>query len=370
MNRKLIITLIVVIAIIFSGFGIYKFLANQKQLPKTMSIPEVARYVTTSVVHYDTIQVSVSAKGRVSPLNTVDLIAEGVGKMQDKKGHLDIGQKFNKGDELFYIYKDEAELSLKATKSNFQNSIANILPDIRLDYNEYYQAFLDFFNEIDVDHALPDFPEVNSEKFKLYLSSNDVLAQYFNVQKDEMAVGRYTSYAPFNGSFSQIYIDPGTFANIGTPVVQIIQTDTVEIVVPVDVSNAKFVLTNDNVKINGKVLGRVVSKSEYVDENTQSQIVYVHYKNSEEYKIFPGEFALVEFIGQEIEHVMEIPRNAVFNFNELYTIKNGRLVNNVIEVIKLNDRSLYFKGLSEGDTIVTQPLIGVTNGAKVKPIKH
>ncbi len=367
MNRKLTVSIIVASAIIIVGFGIYKFLANQKQLPKSKEVPETARYVKFNVVKYDTIQANIKAKGRVVASNTVELIAEGSGKLEDKIGCLQVGFKFKKGDQLISIYKDEVELSLKARKSNLQKLVANLLPDIRLDYKDQFQAFESFFNAIDVNENLPEFPELNSNKFKLFLASKGLLSEYYSVLKDEKAVSRYTVYAPFDGSVSKVYMDPGTYANIGSKIAQLIQTDKVEVEVPVDVSSAKFISENDKVLLAEKFDGKVLSKASYVDEATQSQLIYVLYNNPKSLELIPGEYVSAEFFGQEIENVMEIPRNAVFNFNEVFTINNGRLAKHEIEIVKQNDKTLYFNGLSEGDTIVVQPLIGVSNGSKVKP---
>lgn len=368
MNRKLTVSLVVALAIIIVGFGIYKFLANQKKLPQSKETPEIARYVKIDIVKYNTIQANINSKGRVVPWNTVELVAEGAGKMEDKTGTLEVGFKFKKGETLISIYKDEVELALKARKSNLQRLVANLLPDIRLDYNDHFQAFEAFFNAIDVNKNLPEFPEINSDKFKLFLASKGLLADYYSALKDEKAVGRYTVGAPFAGSVSAVYMDQGTYANIGSRIAQLIQTDTVEVEIPVDATGAKFINIGDKVHLAGELEGEVISKAAFVDEATQSQLIYVSYKNSGLPQLLPGEYISARFYGQEIESVMEIPRNAVFNFNEVFTIKNGRLVNNEIEIVKQNDKTLYYRGIAEGDTIVVQPLIGVSNGSKVKPI--
>ena len=62
---------------------------------------------------------------------------------------------------------------------------------------------------------------------------------------------------------------------------------------------------------------------------------------------------------------MEIPRNAVFNSDEVFIIKNGRLAKRRINVVKTNDRTLLFNGLPEGDSVVVQQLINVSEGTLV-----
>ena len=66
---------------------------------------------------------------------------------------------------------------------------------------------------------------------------------------------------------------------------------------------------------------------------------------------------------------MEIPRNAVFNTNEVFVVQDGRLAKKFIDVVKLNDRTLIFKGIPEGDTVVVQQLINVSEGTLVQTDK-
>jgi hypothetical protein len=66
---------------------------------------------------------------------------------------------------------------------------------------------------------------------------------------------------------------------------------------------------------------------------------------------------------------MEIPRNSVFNSDEIFVVRQGRLVKEQIEVIKENDRTLLFSGIPEGDTVVVQQLINVSEGTLVQTDK-
>ena len=106
-------------------------------------------------------------------------------------------------------------------------------------------------------------------------------------------------------------------------------------------------------------------KSQIVDENTQSQRVYVRVNNHKSQPVLAGEFLTATFPGRPIEGVMEIPRNAVFNTNEVFVVKEKRLQKQIIDIKKVNTRTLLFNGLEEGDTLIVQPLINVFEGTKV-----
>ena len=171
--------IVIVAAFIFIvglAFGIMKFLIAQKEDPFMRPPVEAKRYVKTEKVKYEQIISSVTAPGRVSSISNVDIIAEASGKIIESNIPLKKGSKFSKGDVLFTIYPDEAALALKSRKSLFLNSLANILPDLKIDYPEWEPKFKDFFNSIDIDQKLPEFPLVNDEKLKIFLSSRSLLS--------------------------------------------------------------------------------------------------------------------------------------------------------------------------------------------------
>ena len=74
---------------------------------------------------------------------------------------------------------------------------------------------------------------------------------------------------------------------------------------------------------------------------------------------------MASFPGHPVDNVMEIPRNAMSNTNEVFVISNSRLQTKYINIIKINTNTLLFNGLPIGDTIVVQPLINVYEGTLV-----
>ena len=80
----------------------------------------------------------ISATGRLSSQEEVDLSSEVQGKYYRADVVLKEGTNFKKGDLLVRIFDEEAKNNLKASKSRFMNGIAGILPDIRIDFPESY----------------------------------------------------------------------------------------------------------------------------------------------------------------------------------------------------------------------------------------
>ncbi len=221
-----------------------------------------------------------------------------------------------------------------------------------------------------MDEDLPELPEIENEKLKIFLASRGVLSEYYAIQQDEKRLGRHSLYAPFDGTFTQVNYEVGAYVNTGGQIARMIRTDQLEVEVPVENGQSQWIKVGDEVKVysrNNETVrdGVVVRKSDFVDATTQSRSVFVRVYNSGGEKLLAGEYKEVEFPGQEIKQAMVLPRNAVFNSNEVFVIVDGRLKKEEIEVLKWNENDLVFTGIEEGMKVVAEPLINVKENTPV-----
>jgi membrane fusion protein (multidrug efflux system) len=368
-DRRIVIVLSVLI-IILLAYGIMRFLAAQKPPPPVRQNVEARRFVRIERVEYTNIPAAVVEPGRLSSVAEVDIISEAAGKIEPGRVPLKKGAGFSKGEVLFVVYPDEAILSLKARKSQYQNTLASILPDLVIDYPEHEQDFRKFFSAIRVDKPLPPLPVIENDQLKIFLASRDVISEYYNIQRDELTLNRRTVIAPFNGTYMEVFMEVGAYANAGGRVARAIRTDQLELEVPLRRTDAAWVRIGDPVSVSSKDgsikwSGHVIRRSEFVDEDTQRQAIFVRLDDGSSQALMAGEYLLATFPVRPIDNVMEIPRNAVFNFDEVFLVKSGRLAKANINIVKENDRTLFFNGLNEGDTVVVQQLINVSEGTLV-----
>jgi multidrug efflux pump subunit AcrA (membrane-fusion protein) len=373
--RKIDRRIIIVAAFIFIvglAYGLMRFLAAQKEDLRRRPPIEAKRYVNAQPVKYGRVISPVTAPGgRLASVAEVDIIAEASGRIQQGEVSLKKGADFSRGDVLFVVYPDEAALALKASKSQFLNTLANLLPDIKIDFPQYEEGLMEFFSSISLDDPLPPFPEVEDEKLKIFLTSRNVLSQYYNIRKDELQLSRRTTIAPFTGTFTQVNMEVGSYANAGSRVARAIKTDELELEVPIETFDAEWIRLGDKVKVFSdrrgvSSVGEVIRKGQFVDPNTQSQSIFILLKNHHSPNLLAGEYYRAEFPGHPVDGVMEIPRNCVFNTNEVFVIVDNRLEKRTINVIKVNENTLIFNGLEEGEVLVTQPLINVLEGTLVE----
>lgn len=372
--RKIDRRIVIVASVIFIiglAYGLMRFLIAQKEPPPVNRSIEARRYVKVEPVRYRTIPAAVSETGRIAAVAEIDIVSEAAGKIEAGSIPLKKGARFAQGDILFTVYPDEAILSLKARKSQYQNTLASILPDLVVDFPEQEGAYRDFFNAISVDQPLPPLPEIRNDQLKIFLASRNVISEYYSIQQDELQLSRRTVRAPFTGTFREVYMEPGAYTNTGGKVARALQTDGLELEVPVERIDAAWIRIGDRVMVQSEKRdlewqGRVIRKSQFVDENTQRQSIFIAIPYNVQRPLLAGEYLIAVFPVRPIEGVMEIPRNAVFNSNEVFLAQNGRLVKERINVVKVNQRTLLFNGLAEGDTLVVQQLINVSEGTLVE----
>ncbi len=371
MSRRKVNFVIIALLILLGGSVAlsYLFISMKPESPKRPNL-ELKRFVKAKTVIYTSIKSSLEAKGRVVSSNEVTLVAEASGKIEAGSVSLRKGSSFKKGQLLACIYKDEAELALKARKSRFLNTITTLLPDLKIDYPNHYNAYQDFFNEIDINKSLPPLPKNVDNKLKVFLASRNFISEYYGILQDEKKLSRHSLYAPFNGTFTQVNFEVGGYINTGGQIARMIRTDKLEIEVPVKNEQSKWIMIGDTANVYyaigaTRLQGIVVRKSDFIEANTQSRSIFLRVPNANNDKLLAGEFKTVKFPGQQIDKAMEIPRNAVFNSNEVYIVKEGKLKKRIINILKLNETTLIFNGISEGEKVVSEPLINVKENSLV-----
>ncbi len=373
MNRKLVIVASVVLIVALSFIGMNGLKSLKKQPKKDVNRKKVP-FVKVEQVVYKSISTPIVEKGRLLSNLEVNLSSEVSGRIVEVGVPLKVGQRFKKGDLLLHIYDQDARMDLQAQKSKFLNKLAQSLPDIRIDYTDRFDAWMDFFNAIKLDENLPALPEINSGKEKVFLASRNILGDYYAIKSSELKLSKYRIYAPFNGSYVQVNTQVGAVAGMGSKLASIIESKRLELQVPVDSEDIKWLHIGDQVDIlssEGEQIasGKLLRKSEFVDEGTQSIAVFVGL-NRNSSQLYQGQYLTAKFQGKQIKNAMEIPRNAVFRSNRVFVVEKGLLKEKQISVIKRNENSLIFNGLAEGDILVTSVPVKAAENMKVQFLKN
>ncbi len=158
MRNRGIITFVVIV-LFLGGAGLLSWwLISMKPAPEAPVANTVTRLVQTRLVEYQDLESDIEVPGRLASGRVVDVVSEVAGEILRGDIPLKEGQNFNEGQLICKIYDSQRILDIKASKSQFMNTVANTLADIKFDYPDNYDKVLAFFEDIKMDEALPELP--------------------------------------------------------------------------------------------------------------------------------------------------------------------------------------------------------------------
>ncbi|WP_346853953.1 efflux RND transporter periplasmic adaptor subunit [uncultured Draconibacterium sp.] len=361
MKKKILYGLVSVVLIVIA-FGVSGFLINSKPEPRKDNATHNVMYVKAEKVEMVETESEMMYRGRIIAFDNVSLAAEVSGKIMQGDVRFKAGQSFNKGDVLINIYSEDVKAALKSGKSSFLQTLSKILPDLKVDYTSEFDKWNTFFNLVDPEKPLPRLPEMNSDKEKVFLAANNVLASYYTLQQQEINLERYTIRAPFSGIFKTVNKEIGAVANPGTELANLIRSDKLEVIVAVFPKDLKWITKGEKVEIagnNGFVQTAIVSRiSGFVDEESQSVNVYLTYLAAGDKTFLEGEYVNVVFGNTKVSG-FEIPREAVVNDSFVYEIIDGKLEKNPVQIVRRLNDTYIISGIDTEKTIVTESLASI-----------
>jgi len=345
MNKRKAISYLAVILILVGTYFSFQALSDQKKAPRQRAKPEVKNYVR--VVSYEplTIATTIEAYGRLATSKQLNVIAEVGGKLFGGNVVLKRGQRFKKGQLMCRIDNVEEKLNLQAQKSNFLNTLASVLPDIKVDFPENFSIWQQYFDRIELTKLIPSLPEARTSKEKTFMASQNILSEYYAIKSEEAHLKKFTIYAPFNGSIINVNFETGSVVNAGTNIATIIRTDKLELEIPIEIRDIQYIELGTKVKVISDTQeamewdGAITRIADFVDPNTQSISVFIAIKKHSKYEALDGLFLKAVITGKTIEQAVRIPRNILKNKDEVFVVENGLLKTKKLNIHKLGERT-------------------------------
>ena len=208
MLRKIILSVLGV-ALIIGAIIFANYLIDNKHKPKPV-IPKVVKTVLVDTVKNTTIPIVIAANGNLTALQRVELYSEVQGLFITGAKLFKPGQKFNKGETLIRLDASEYYASVQSAKSNLYNSIAAIMPDLRLDFPDVFQKWQTYLNGYDLNKTTPKLPEISGEKENYFITGRGIVSAFYNVKNLEQRLTKYRITAPFSGILTEALVTEGT----------------------------------------------------------------------------------------------------------------------------------------------------------------
>lgn len=361
-------------AILITAIIVNKKLSKQDVKPTSLAKKEIFKYVKVDTVNYIVTQPEIESYGIVRSLKKLQINAEVQGAIQYSAITLKVGTEFKKGTLLFKIDDSVAKNSLRSLKSDFMKSVATMLPDLRIDYKDEYERWNSFFNALNISKNLPALPETSTTQIKTFIANKDIYKQYFNIKAEEEKLRKYYIYAPFSGSVSEINVDLGTVVNANTNLATIIDSEQLEIEIPVSIGELKFINKQSQVKIvsqrDGSVReGKITRITDFISSSTQTVLVYASFKNNEN-KLYDGSYVTCFIKGAQNQTSFEIPRNSLVDDNQVYLLKDSLAQLTEVNVLYKTDKTALINGPEKGRLVITEPLIPTGKTTKYIPLSE
>ncbi len=367
--------LFMLVSIISYNFGMSYGVENaesirEERANKTIKRKKNIKSVVATKVENKQITNKIYSTGRVVSTNSITISSEVQGKIISNS-FLKKGTKIKKGNTIFTVQNTDLQLLVNAKKSRIMSLISSNLADIELDFPNEYEKWKTYFNQINIYKNLPSLPKTNSTKEKNFIVSRSILSEYLSIKSDEERLKKYTVRAPYDGIITRSYTDIGAFINPGSPVIDFIREDEMEVELTVNISEIDLINLNDTVILsnNGKTFdGNIIRKSEFVNSNTQNVSVFASIKNSNE-RLFSGMYVDATILNTTSKKLVKIARRCVFDKNKAYIIDNeNKLKTQKLNIIFYQDNFVMVDNLKNGTVIVKEPLIGEKEGTEVKAI--
>ncbi len=363
---------ILILILVFGVLGMYGLTSMKSGSQKRGRTPK-AKIVESIIITTGTVPTSIHALGRVSSTEPIDLYSEVAGTLMKGDVPFRPAQSFVRGDTLLKIDDRQAILNLNSTKSDLLNALATFLPEIKIDFSDDFKLWQDYFSRCRFNTNLPDLPETDNNKIKLYLSRFNIYKLYFSIRNQEIDLEKHYFIAPFDGSIVETQLRVGSTARRGTLLGKIISLEQLEAEVPVPAEEIEWIDPNQRVNLSSRDLsttytGHVARIGAQIDTRTQTVPLYVALDVTEKMKLLNGLYLQADIPGHDIIEATVIPRRALYNDRYVYIVTGGELQQREVSVVRRQASSLIVKnGLNDGDTLVIEPLQGVSSGMSATP---
>ncbi len=199
------------------------------------------------------------------------------------------------------------------------------------------------------------------------------------IQMDQVNLSKATVRAPFDGVVTNLDLDPGETAVVGTRLARIVNNDDIYVEAPVDEADLGLLHNDQDVRVsfdaypkesfNGKLtyISPIVSK----DSNAVRTVnVRVTLPNTSA-RFRDGMSADLEIIVEKLDAVPYVPTQSVINTADesyVYVVREGKISKQVVKAGISNwDRTEIKTGLSDSDHVVhTVDKQEISEGRRVK----
>lgn len=356
------------IVVIIGGFLISNLLGRMKAPPPREQGGKALREVETQEVKNGQISHTIALEGTLTAFDKIEIFSEVNGTLKASSKPFKVGTTYSKGALLLQIDDEEARLGILSQKSALLNTIAQIMPDIKLDYSGNYDNWKAYLDGFDLNAPLKALPEPASQQEKYFIAAKNLYSQYYTIKSAEARLAKYQIYAPFDGALTEASINPGALVRSGQKMGALMNTRRFELQATLPLADLHYIRVGNQVNLRSEDLagawtGRITRIGDQVDANTQTVPVFVEVSGA---GLKEGMYLRGEAGSESITGAFSLPRDLLVGQDGVYEVKDSTLVLRRVELVKLTGETAIIKGLENGTLILKQPLPGAFNGMIIR----
>ncbi|KJD32184.1 RND transporter [Tamlana nanhaiensis] len=364
--RKLILAGLGILLIAASIYGAKKII-DSKNKPKPVQ-EKVVKTVLTDTVKNTTVKIVVPANGNLMAKQRVELYSEVQGIFKSGNKLFKPGQKYNRGEALIRIDASEYYASVQAAKSNLYNSIAAIMPDLRLDFPDVFSKWQTYLSGFDLSKTTPKLPEMSSDKENYFITGRGIVSSYYNVKNLEQRLSKYNITAPFSGILTEALVTEGSLIRSGQKLGEFINPSVYEMEVAISKTYATLLEVGEAVQLNNldhteTFKGKVSRVNGSIDATTQTITAYIEVKDD---SLKEGMYLEANLDAKEEPNAIEIDRNLLLESNQIFIVKDDILDVVDVKPVYFSDAKVVLKNVPNGTIILKKPVPGAYVGMQVK----
>ena len=325
---------------------------------KLVSVIEVKNSINPIMLDVD---------GRISSKNKIQLYSEVPGTINYNGNSFVEGNKFRKGELIYSINEDEFLSSVKQSRSELQNLIASILPDIKIDFKNNFSEWEKYFTNFDINKFVNELPKAKSNTEKYYIVGKGVQSLYYRVKSLEERLNKFYMYAPFSGSTINVNVNEGTMVSPGMLLGSFISDNNFELTVNIATKYASSISTNEKVilNINGKNFTGLIKRiNSNIDEKSQTVGVHIEFQDQE---LKDGMYVKTSIPLNIKKEGFSISRSILVNDSLVYVAEDDNTVGTRnVQILYYDENRVIVSGLKNGTKLILSNIPGIFKGMKIK----
>ena len=347
--------------------------------------PSRARLVSVTPLAAQTRQVMVDAMGTVIPARQIDLAAQVGGLVTDANPRFVPGGRFQAGEWMLKIERDDYELALRQRESELARARSNL----QIEMGQQDVAVSEF--ELLGEDITEDDRELVLRQPQLKIAEAQVAAAQAAVDKAKLDLQRTTIGAPFNAVIQNRHVDVGAQVREGATLATLAGTDEYWIEVSVPVYELKWLeipefnsdrgsevhvyyesAWSPGVARKGRV-ARLLSDLETQGRMARLLVtvedpLQLHGDPGERRPLILGSYVRVEIAGRPVENVMPIPRTAFHEGNQIWIMTPERTLDiRAVSPVWTTKDTIYARDhIGPGELLVTSDLGSPVEGMDLR----